>query len=339
MKIFQVGGAVRDSILGVEANDKDWVVVGSSPEKMISEGFKPIGKDFPVFLHPQSNEEYALARTEKKSGKGYKGFTFYFDETVSLEEDLKRRDFTINSIAKDKNGSLIDPYGGLEDLKNRIFRQTSASFSEDPLRSIRYAKFKTYPHLANFSLDKITEESIKNIGKADELSHLSADRIWMELKTALSSSKSSNFFLTLVSLGLTDPWFSKISSFEIDESNSPQLKWVELELQNNFLLHKSLELPKEFLELTNLSFQLAAVDIEENQENLIDKLEKINLHRNQKAVEEIIKLKFFENKRDYLIKLKDNILSKDFSILGEAPKEDMMEIKKELYIESIKESK
>ena len=339
MKIFQVGGAVRDSILGVEANDKDWVVVGSSPEKMISEGFKPIGKDFPVFLHPQSNEEYALARTEKKSGKGYKGFTFYFDETVSLEEDLKRRDFTINSIAKDKNGSLIDPYGGLEDLKNRIFRQTSESFSEDPLRSIRYAKFKTYPHLANFSLDKITEESIKNIGKADELGHLSADRIWMELKTALSSSKSSNFFSSLVSLGLTDPWFSKISSFEIDESNSPQLKWVELELQNNFLLHKSLELPKEFLELTNLSFQLATLDIKENQANQIEKLEKINLHRNQKAVEEIIKLKFFENKRDYLIKLKDNILSKDFSILGEAPKEDMMKMKKDLYIESIKESK
>ena len=339
MKIFQVGGAVRDSILGVEANDKDWVVVGSSPEKMISEGFKPIGKDFPVFLHPQSNEEYALARTEKKSGKGYKGFTFYFDETVSLEEDLKRRDFTINSIAKDKNGSLIDPYGGLEDLKNRIFRQTSESFSEDPLRSIRYAKFKTYPHLANFSLDKITEESIKNIGKADELGHLSADRIWMELKTALSSSKSSNFFSTLVSLGLTDPWFSKISSFEIDESNSPQLKWVELELQNNFLLHKSLELPKEFLELTNLSFQLATLDIKGNQANQIEKLEKINLHRNQKAVEEIIKLKFFENKRDYLIKLKDNILSKDFSILGEAPKEDMMKMKKDLYIESIKESK
>ena len=339
MKIFQVGGAVRDSFLGVEANDKDWVVVGSSPEKMISEGFKPIGKDFPVFLHPQSNEEYALARTEKKSGKGYKGFTFYFDETVSLEEDLKRRDFTINSIAKDKNGSLIDPYGGLEDLKNRIFRQTSESFSEDPLRSIRYAKFKTYPHLANFSLDKITKESIKNIGKADELGHLSADRIWMELKTALSSSKSSNFFSTLVSLGLTDPWFSKISSFEIDESNSPQLKWVELELQNNFLLHKSLELPKEFLELTNLSFQLATLDIKENQANQIEKLEKINLHRNQKAVEEIIKLKFFENKRDYLIKLKDNILSKDFSILGEAPKEDMMKMKKNLYIKSIKESK
>ena len=177
------------------------------------------------------------------------------------------------------------------------------------------------------------------VQQSNELNHLSADRIWMELRTALSSPKSANFFSSLVSLGLTDPWFSKISSFDVDESNSPQLKWVELELQNNFSLHESLELPREFIDLTNLSFQLASVDIEENQENLIDKLEKINFHRNQKEVEEIIKLKFFENKRDYLIKLKDNILSKDFSILGEAPKEDMMKMKKDLYIESIKESK
>ena len=339
MKIFQVGGSIRDEILGVEANDKDWVVVGSSPEKMIAKGFKPIGKDFPVFLHPESNEEYALARTEKKSGKGYKGFTFYYDETVTLEEDLKRRDFTINSIAKDENGSLIDPYGGLVDLKDKIFRQTSESFFEDPLRSIRYAKFKTYSHLADFTLDKTTEESIRSIGKSNELNYLSADRIWMELRTALSSPRSTNFFSSLVSLGLTDPWFSKVSSFDLDESNSPQLKWIELELQNNFSLHESLELPKEFVELTNLSFQLATLNIDENQENLIDKLEKINFHRNQKEVEEIIKLKFFENKRDYLIKLKDNILSKDFSILGEAPKEDMMKMKKGLYIESIKESK
>ena len=161
----------------------------------------------------------------------------------------------------------------------------------------------------------------------------------MELRAALSSSRSANFFSCLISLGLTDPWFSKITSFDLDESNSPKLKWIELELQNNFSLHESLELPKEFIELTDLSFQLAALDIEENQENLIEKLEKINFHRNQKEVEEIIKLKFFENKRDYLIKLKDNILSKNFSILGEAPKKDVMKMKKNLYIESIKESK
>ncbi len=339
MKIFQVGGSVRDAILGVEARDKDWVVVGSSPEEMITEGFKPIGKDFPVFLHPQSNEEYALARTEKKSGKGYKGFKFYFDETVTLEEDLKRRDFTINSIAKDKSGSFIDPYGGLEDIKNKIFRQTSKSFSEDPLRCVRYAKFKTYPHLADFALEESTEESIKSMGKSGELNHLSADRIWMELKSALDSPKSANFFSAIISLGLTKPWFPSIKQFEIDENNTPQLKWVELELLNNFSLGLSLDLPKEFVELSNLSFQLANLDVNEDQFDLISKLEKINFHRHQINIEQIIKLKYFDNKRDYLSKLKDNILSKDFSILSEVPKEDMTKIKTELYIKSIKESK
>lgn len=339
MKIFQVGGSVRDSILGAKAYDKDWVVVGSSPERMIAKGFRPIGKDFPVFLHPVSNEEYALARTEKKSGKGYKGFNFYFDENITLEEDLKRRDFTINSIAKDENGSLIDPFGGLEDIKNKIFRQTSKSFSEDPLRSIRYARFKTYPHLADFVLDKSTEESIRNIGISDELGHLSADRIWMELKNALCSSRSANFFSSIITLGLTDPWFSELKHFDIDENNTPQIKWVELELQNNFSLHSSLQIPRKFKALINLSSQLADLDIEDSQLDLLKKLEKINFHKNHKEIEEIIKLDFFIGKRDYLIKLKDNILSKDFSILAEAPEADLMKIKRELYIETIMESK
>ena len=120
MKIYKVGGAVRDSLLKVDASDNDWVVVGSSPEEMINEGYKPIGKDFPVFLHPETNEEYALARTEKKSGTGYHGFTFYFGKDVSLEDDLSRRDFTINAIAQDKNGEIIDPFNGQEDLNNKI---------------------------------------------------------------------------------------------------------------------------------------------------------------------------------------------------------------------------
>ena len=341
MKIFQVGGSIRDEILGVEANDKDWVVVGASPEKMIAEGFKPIGKDFPVFLHPESNEEYALARTEKKSGKGYKGFTFYFDESVTLEEDLKRRDFTINSIAKDANGNLIDPYGGLEDIENKIFRQTSQSFSEDPLRAIRYARFKTYSHLSDFSLDESTKESIKNIGKSNELAYLSANRVWIEVERALSSPKSANFFSSLISLGLTEPWFPKIKHFDIDESNSPQLKWVEIQhLNNPNIPQYKLEVPKEFVEYCYLSYQLEQIDIDTLTDDLwIDALEELNLHRNHKKVDEILKLKFFDDKRDYWIKLKDNILSKDFSILGQARKEDVMKIKRDLYIESIKETK
>ena len=340
MKIFQVGGSVRDEILGVEANDKDWVVVGSSPEKMVAEGFKPIGKDFPVFLHPESNEEYALARTEKKSGKGYKGFTFYFDESVTLEEDLKRRDFTINSIAKDANGNLIDPYGGLADIKNKIFRQASKAFSEDPLRAIRYARFKTYSHLSDFNLDDSTKESIKNIGQSNELAHLSADRVWMEVEKALSSPKTANFFSSLISLGLTEPWFPQIKHFDIDESNSPQLKWVEIQRLNtpNIPQYK-LGVPKEFVEYCHLSYSLDQIDFDTlTNDLLIDALEELNLHRNHKKVVEILKLKLFDDKRDYWIKLKDNILSKDFSILGQAPKEDVMKIKKDLYIEAIKET-
>ena len=120
MKIYKVGGAVRDSLLGIKATDTDWVVVGSSPEEMISKGFKPIGKNFPVFLHPETNEEYALARTEKKSGTGYHGFTFYFGKDVSLEEDLSRRDFTINAMAENKDGEIIDPFNGQDDLNNKI---------------------------------------------------------------------------------------------------------------------------------------------------------------------------------------------------------------------------
>ena len=340
MKIFQVGGSVRDEILGVEANDKDWVVVGSSPEKMVAEGFKPIGKDFPVFLHPESNEEYALARTEKKSGKGYKGFTFYFDESVTLEEDLKRRDFTINSIAKDANGNLIDPYGGLVDIKNKIFRQASQAFSEDPLRAIRYARFKTYSHLSDFNLDDSTKESIKNIGQSNELAHLSADRVWMEVEKALSSPKTANFFSSLILLGLTEPWFPQIKHFDIDESNSPQLKWVEIQRLNtpNIPQYK-LGVPKEFVEYCHLSYSLDQIDFDTLTDDLlIDALEELNLHRNHKKVVEILKLKLFDDKRDYWIKLKDNILSKDFSILGQAPKEDVMKIKKDLYTEAIKET-
>ena len=173
MKIYQVGGSIRDELLGEVPKDKDWLVVGSSPEEMIEEGYKPIGKDFPVFIHPISKEEYALARTEKKSGYGYKGFTFYFGKDVTLEEDLSRRDFTINAIAKDQDGKLIDPFNGTEDIKREIFRHVSDAFLEDPLRAIRIARFKTYTHLKHFKIDEsmecvdspvsITELQLKNL--------------------------------------------------------------------------------------------------------------------------------------------------------------------------------
>ena len=167
MKIYEVGGAVRDALLNEEAKDKDWVVVGSSPEEMAAKGFRPIGKDFPVFLHPETNEEYALARTEKKSGQGYHGFNFYFGKEVTLEEDLSRRDLTINAMAKDDDGKIIDPFGGRKDLENKIFRHVSDAFSEDPLRAIRLARFHTYEHLNNFEITEETKKLINEIVDSD----------------------------------------------------------------------------------------------------------------------------------------------------------------------------
>ena len=189
-------------------------------------------------------------------------------------------------------------------------------------------------------MDDSTKESIKNIGQSDELAHLSADRVWMEVEKALSSQKSANFFSSIISLGLTEPWFSKVKHFDIDESNSPQLKWVEIQRLNtpNIPQYK-LGVPKEFVEYCHLSYSLDQIDFDTLTDDLlIDALEELNLHRNHIKVVEILKLKLFDDKRDYYIKLKDNILSKDFSILGHAPKEDVMEIKRDLYIEAIKET-
>ena len=203
MKVFQVGGSVRDELLGFESQDRDWVVVNSSPEEMEKNGFKPIGKDFPVFLHPKTNEEYALARTERKSGVGYKGFEFYFDCGVTLEEDLRRRDFTINSIAKDQNGRLIDPYNGIEDLERKIFRHTSPAFAEDPLRVLRFARFKSYEQLHEFNLHKETAVFFKKIINANELQDLSPERVWMETKKALQNKYSDEFFKAVIAVSYT----------------------------------------------------------------------------------------------------------------------------------------
>ena len=155
MQIYLVGGAVRDRLLGLEVKDRDWVVVGATPEQMADAGYKPVGKDFPVFLHPKTSEEYALARTERKSGKGYTGFEFFASPDVSLGEDLRRRDLSINAIAQDSDGQLIDPYGGQRDIEARVLRHVSPAFREDPLRVLRVARFAARFAGLNFSIVKL----------------------------------------------------------------------------------------------------------------------------------------------------------------------------------------
>ena len=170
MKTYLVGGAVRDELLGLPITERDWVVVGATPEQMLALGYQPVGKDFPVFLHPVTHEEYALARTERKTGKGYKGFVFHADPSVSLIDDLKRRDLTINAIAKDDDGTLIDPYHGCDDLNHKTLRHVSVAFAEDPVRLLRLARFAA--KLPDFCIDPATQEFITTMvtnGEVDAL--------------------------------------------------------------------------------------------------------------------------------------------------------------------------
>ena len=199
MQVFCVGGAVRDELLGLIVKDRDFVVVGSTPDQMEHLNFKPVGKDFPVFLQPKTHEEYALARTERKTGKGYKGFQIHADPSVTLEQDLARRDLTINAIAKDENGHLIDPYGGLDDLKLKIFRHVSPAFSEDPVRILRTARFAA--RFTEFSIAPETLELMRDMVKNGEVDALVPERVWQEIAKGLMEQKPSRMFEVLRECG------------------------------------------------------------------------------------------------------------------------------------------
>jgi tRNA nucleotidyltransferase (CCA-adding enzyme) len=200
MKIYLVGGAVRDQLLGVPFKDRDYVVVGSTVDEMLKNGFTPVGKDFPVFLHPNTKDEYALARTERKSGLGYKGFEIYASPDVTLEQDLQRRDLTINAMAQNEKG-LVDPYSGKADLEAKVLRHVSANFQEDPLRVLRVARFAArYAHLG-FTVAPETMALMQGMTKSGELTALIAERVWQEISRALSEQSPEVFFEVLRKCG------------------------------------------------------------------------------------------------------------------------------------------
>ena len=201
MKTYLVGGAVRDKLLGLPCGDRDYVVVGETPESMLTAGFKTVGKDFPVFLHPDTGEEYALARTERKSGRGYRGFVVHAEPSVTLEDDLIRRDFTINAIAEASDGSLVDPYGGARDLEARVLRHVGAAFVEDPLRVLRAARFMARFATHGFSVAPETMALMREMTAAGELADLTPERVWQELSRALRSTRPSAFLRTLHDCG------------------------------------------------------------------------------------------------------------------------------------------
>jgi len=212
MKTYLVGGAVRDTLLGIDFKDKDWVVVGGDPTEMLKKGFTQVGQDFPVFLHPLTKEEYALARTERKSGRGYQGFSFDTSKYITLDQDLIRRDLSINAMAMTDKGELIDPYGGKKDLDNKILRHVSPAFIEDPLRILRVARFAARFHHLGFRIAPETLSFMADMVQAGEANHLVPERIWQETDRALAEQSPWVYFETLQTIGCLKTIFPELDA-------------------------------------------------------------------------------------------------------------------------------
>ncbi|HEY4373909.1 MAG TPA: multifunctional CCA tRNA nucleotidyl transferase/2'3'-cyclic phosphodiesterase/2'nucleotidase/phosphatase [Burkholderiales bacterium] len=223
MKIYQVGGSVRDALLGRETVDRDYVVVGATPDALIARGYKPVGKDFPVFLHPQTHEEYALARTERKTAPGYQGFVFHTEPTVTLEEDLARRDFTINAMARDESGVVVDPYHGQADLKSRLLRHVGEAFAEDPVRILRGARFAAR---FGFAVAPETLALMRRMTADGEVDALVPERVWQEVSRGLMEADPVRMFAVLEDSGALKRALPELEPWVADAPNMRALAWA-----------------------------------------------------------------------------------------------------------------
>ncbi len=292
MKTYLVGGAIRDNLLGLIPKEKDWVVVGSSPEEMKSKGFKQVGKDFPVFLHPKTGEEYALARTERKAGHGYTGFEFDIDSNVTIEQDLERRDLTINAIAQDEDGTLIDPFGGQKDIREKKLRHVSNAFSEDPLRVLRVLRFKA--NLEDFEIVPETKDKIKEIIASGELDYLTGERIWLELYKAKNLKNfMQNIFeykMSFLLPGLSDLVFESIDSNIIKLNNKLlSISYMLSKFGNNISkVCEKIKAPNEYKDLADLIYenmhQILAYELTEPQDYniLLDLIKKLDIRKRER---------------------------------------------------------
>ena len=237
MKIYLVGGAVRDALLGLPVTERDWVVVGATPDEMQAKGFRPVGQDFARFLHPKTQEEYALARTERKSGHGYGGFTFHAAPDVSLDDDLVRRDLTINAMAQEEGGQVFDPFNGRMDLKARLLRHVSPSFAEDPLRVLRVARFAARYHWLGFRVADDTLVLMRQLADSGELDYLVPERVWKETSRALMERDPQVFFQVLHACGALKVLLPELASLDgvpQPEQHHPEVdtlvhQWLSLE--------------------------------------------------------------------------------------------------------------
>ena len=250
MEVYLVGGAVRDQLLGRPVGDRDWVVVGADPEEMEQQGFIPVGRSFPVYLHPESKEEYALARTERKQGRGHRGFVVHAAPDVTLEQDLSRRDLTINAIAQDATGQYIDPFHGRDDIQAKCLRHVSAAFAEDPLRVFRVARLAA--QLPDFAVAPATQTLMTSMADAGELKELSAERVWQECSKALAAPAPVRFFEVLSACGGLSDWFAEIEMGRLHfDTEDVLLRFAELPLNEHTFrkLSQRLKVPKLFLDV------------------------------------------------------------------------------------------
>lgn len=307
LKTYLVGGAVRDELLGLPVLEHDWVVVGSTPQQMLELGFQPVGKDFPVFLHPQTHDEYALARTERKTAKGYKGFSFYADTDVTLEEDLQRRDLTINAIAKAEDGTLIDPFHGQQDLQCKCLRHVSAAFSEDPVRILRIARFAA--KLPEFQVDPETNTLMQQMVENGEVDALVAERVWKELARALAEPAAHRFFEVLNNCGALDLLFPELQYPTVELGNSqlspPQrfaLLTQPLDIDTLKQLCHRYKIPTEFRELALLNQQLTPLYLaldDHQAEDLLEFLKRSDALRREQRYRELLTVLQREHQTDH----------------------------------------
>ena len=257
MKIYEVGGAVRDTLMGLPVQDRDWVVVGATKDDLLRLGYRPIGKDFPVFLHAKTREQYALARTEQKTGPGYHGFSFDTSKTVSLEEDLARRDLTVNAMARDESGHIIDPYGGQLDLERKVLRHVSDAFIEDPLRVLRVARFSARFAQLGFSVAPETTEMMKKMAETGELDVLRPERVWQETNKALVETNPQQYFLVLRDCGALARVFPELEAL----FGVPQPARWHPEIDTGIHVMMALKIAAELSDKAEIRFAVLAHDL------------------------------------------------------------------------------
>ena len=311
MKIYLVGGAVRDQLLGSPVKEKDWVVVGATPQEMLAQGFKAVGKDFPVFIHPKTKEEYALARTERKTAKGYKGFVFHSTPEVTLEEDLKRRDLTINAIAQTQDGKLIDPFHGQEDLKKKILRHISPAFAEDPVRILRIARFAA--RFPEFTIHSETNQLMKQMVDNGEVDALVAERVWKEVERALVEPKPERFFEVLINCNAQKKLFPELKDLtgliKAKTLNSPVLRFAALthELRTEEIknLCQRLRIPRDYQSLAALTanyYKDYMNCLNFKAEELLDLLENCDAFRRPDRFKQLLQVCGACENKDYEVK-------------------------------------